>query len=157
MWFAQKQQCNNNNNNSNSNSNNNNSNSIATTTIAPTPTISTAPKVEDLVKKAIKEALDKRKIAEVYKETLNYFNQEELPANVWLTKYAVRDKDNNYTELTPNDMHHRMAEEFSYMEKYYEDNMLTGNLEYRCDYGKNRKELNADNCFPDLNFHLLNV
>ena len=43
--------------------------STVITTLGSAPTISTAPKVEDLVKKALKEALDKRKIAEVYKET----------------------------------------------------------------------------------------
>ena len=61
--------------------------STVITTIGSTPTIgiatttmSSTPKVEDLVKKAIKEALDKRKIAEVYKET---FPEDTVASSVF--------------------------------------------------------------------------
>ena len=42
---------------------------------------------------------------EVYKSTLEYFNGDELATNVWVTKYALRDLDDNYYELTPACMH----------------------------------------------------
>ena len=47
----------------------------------------------------------KRKFSkeEVHKDTLIYFNGDELATNVWMTKYALRDLDNNYYESNPTD------------------------------------------------------
>lgn len=58
-----------------------------------------------------------------YDETLEasskYF-REKLPATVWADKYAMRDAENNLLELTPDDMHDRLAGEFARVdaEKY---------------------------------------
>jgi len=41
-----------------------------------------------------------------------YF-KEKLPASVWTDKYALRDKENNLLELTPDAMHDRLASEFA--------------------------------------------
>ena len=46
---------------------------------------------------------------EVEKETLNYFNNDELATNVWMTKYCLKDKKGNLLEKTPDDMHRRLA------------------------------------------------
>lgn len=48
-----------------------------------------------------------------------YF-KEKLPASIWTDKYAMRDADNNLLELTPDDMHDRLAGEFARIdaEKY---------------------------------------
>lgn len=46
-------------------------------------------------------------------ELLNYFNGDELAANVWLSKYAQEG------EKTPNDMHRRLAKEFARIEDKY--------------------------------------
>ncbi len=54
---------------------------------------------------------------EAFKASLEYFSGEELPANVFVTKYALQDNDGNYLELTPDDMHHRTAREFARIEK----------------------------------------
>lgn len=54
---------------------------------------------------------------EALKASLSYFNGEELPASVFVNKYALRDKDGNFTELTPDDMHRRLAREFARIEK----------------------------------------
>ncbi|OUU74566.1 MAG: ribonucleoside-diphosphate reductase, adenosylcobalamin-dependent, partial [Methylococcaceae bacterium TMED69] len=60
---------------------------------------------------------------EVTKATLDYFDGDELAANVWVTKYALRDLENNYYELTPEDMHNRLAGEFSRIEEKYPNPM----------------------------------
>jgi len=48
--------------------------------------------------------------------TLEYFKGDELATNVWMTKYALKDKGGNYLEKTPAEMHERLAKEFSRME-----------------------------------------
>ena len=60
---------------------------------------------------------------EVYKETLDYFNGDELATNVWITKYALRDLGDNYFEKSPDDMHRRLAKEFAAIEKKYKNPM----------------------------------
>lgn len=50
-------------------------------------------------------------------ECLKYFNGDELAASVFLEKYALRDKEDNLLEKTPEDMHWRMAKEFARIEK----------------------------------------
>ena len=53
---------------------------------------------------------------EVEKTTLEYFNGDTLATNVWITKYALKDKNSNLLEKSPNDMHLRLAKEFARME-----------------------------------------
>lgn len=55
---------------------------------------------------------------EVYNETLKYFKGDELATNVFF-KYCLSDKDGNYLELTPDDMHHRLAKELHRIELKY--------------------------------------
>ena len=45
---------------------------------------------------------------------LEYFNGDELAASTWFNKYAING------EVTPDDMHRRMAKEFAKIEKAYE-------------------------------------
>jgi len=53
---------------------------------------------------------------EVRAKTLEYFGGDELATNVFMTKYCLKDKQGNLTELTPDDMHVRMAKEFARIE-----------------------------------------
>ena len=46
---------------------------------------------------------------EVYDATLKYFKGDELAARVWSSKYALKDSFGHIFELTPDDMHHRLA------------------------------------------------
>lgn len=57
---------------------------------------------------------------EVYAATKDYFFGDSLPADVWPNKYSLRDDDGNPLELTPADMHDRLANEFARIdaEKY---------------------------------------
>jgi ribonucleoside-diphosphate reductase alpha chain len=42
-----------------------------------------------------------------------------LAATVWSTKYALKDSYGNFYELTPDDMHKRLAREIARIEKQY--------------------------------------
>ena len=56
---------------------------------------------------------------EVREKTLEYFNGDELATNVFITKYCLKDKEGNLTELSPDDMHIRMTKEFARMENKF--------------------------------------
>ena len=58
---------------------------------------------------------------EVLKAATDYFKGDELAANVWLNKYALKDTQGNLYELTPDDMHHRIASEIARIEQKYPD------------------------------------
>lgn len=48
---------------------------------------------------------------------LKYFNGDELAASTWKNKYALDD------EVTPDDMHKRLAKEFARIDSKYENSM----------------------------------
>ncbi len=80
---------------------------------------------------------------------LNYFNGEELPASVWQNKYAEKG------EITPNDMHYRMAVEFHEVEKDYQKHENPRLKSKLSEYGKNRKNLDLPtifNLFKDFKY-----
>ncbi len=60
---------------------------------------------------------------EAFEASLKYFAGDELAARVWVSKYALKDSLNNYYELTPDDMHHRLASEIARIEKNYPNAM----------------------------------
>lgn len=57
------------------------------------------------------------------KATTEYFNGDELAATVWASKYALKDSFGNIYELTPLDMHNRIAAEIVRIETKYENPM----------------------------------
>lgn len=61
---------------------------------------------------------------EVYNATLKYFNGDDLATNAWMSKYALKE-GNNFLELTPDDMHKRMAKEFARIENNYPNPQFT--------------------------------
>ncbi len=62
---------------------------------------------------------------EVLKKATQYFKGDELAANVWMNKYALKDSDGNIYEQTPDDMHWRLASEIARIEKKYPNPMST--------------------------------
>jgi ribonucleoside-diphosphate reductase alpha chain len=54
---------------------------------------------------------------EVLKASVDYFSGNEVSAKVFTDKYALRDKENNFCELTPDDMHKRLASEFARIDR----------------------------------------
>lgn len=60
---------------------------------------------------------------QAYEATLKYFEGDELAARVWASKYALKDSFGNLYELTPDDMHHRIAREIARIENNYPKSM----------------------------------
>ena len=60
---------------------------------------------------------------EAYKASLEYFKGDELAARVWASKYALKDSFGNIYELSPDDMHHRIAREIARIENKYPNPM----------------------------------
>ena len=58
---------------------------------------------------------------EVYQRSLKYFKGDELAASVFAGKYALQDAKGNFLELTPDDMHSRLASEFAGIEEEYDN------------------------------------
>ena len=50
-----------------------------------------------------------------------YFAGDDLAAQVWVSKYALKDSFGNIYETTPEDMHHRIADELVRIENNYEN------------------------------------
>ncbi len=69
--------------------------------------------------------MDKRVYSydESYAASLKYFDGDELAARVWVSKYALKDSLGNIYELTPDDMHHRIASEIARIEAKYPNPM----------------------------------
>lgn len=59
------------------------------------------------------------KVETVNRETREYFNGDDLATNVFITKYALRDKEGDFKETNPNDMHVRIANEFARVEEKF--------------------------------------
>ncbi|MDE7376571.1 MAG: ribonucleoside-diphosphate reductase, adenosylcobalamin-dependent, partial [Muribaculaceae bacterium] len=60
---------------------------------------------------------------EAYEASLKYFGGDQLAARVWVSKYALKDSNGNIYELTPDDMHHRIAGEIARIEEKYPNPM----------------------------------
>ncbi len=56
---------------------------------------------------------------EVLASAIEYFNGDELAANVWINKYALKDSHGNIYDRTPDDMHRRIARELHRIEQKY--------------------------------------
>ena len=59
---------------------------------------------------------------EIMRSSVEYFHGDELAANVWMNKYALRDGGRIY-ELNPDMMHRRLAAEYARIEAKYENPM----------------------------------
>lgn len=60
---------------------------------------------------------------EAYEASKEYFGGDELAARVWANKYALKDSFGNLYEKTPDDMHHRIADEIVRIENKYPEPM----------------------------------
>ncbi|HQK36756.1 MAG TPA: adenosylcobalamin-dependent ribonucleoside-diphosphate reductase [Bacteroidales bacterium] len=56
---------------------------------------------------------------EALRKSIEYFSGDELAATVWVNKYALKDSFGRIYELTPDDMHWRIAREIARIEKRY--------------------------------------
>ena len=60
---------------------------------------------------------------QAYQASLKYFNGDELASSVFVEKYALRTPKDDLLELTPSDMHRRLAREFARIEAKYPNPM----------------------------------
>ena len=60
---------------------------------------------------------------DAYEKSLEYFDNDELAANVFVTKYALSNKRGDFLEESPYQMHRRLASEFARIEKKYPNPM----------------------------------
>ncbi len=65
------------------------------------------------------EQYKKYSFEEAFAESLKYFDGDELAARVFVNKYALKDSYGNIYELSPKDMHDRIASEIARIEKKY--------------------------------------
>ena len=54
---------------------------------------------------------------EAFVASVEYFKGDDLAARVWVNKYALKDSYGNIFELTPDDLHRRLASEIARIEK----------------------------------------
>ncbi len=60
---------------------------------------------------------------EAFRESLKYFNGDDLAARVWVNKYALKDSFGHIYEQSPDDMHRRLAKEIARIEQQYKNPM----------------------------------
>lgn len=60
---------------------------------------------------------------EAFEASLEYFGGDELAARVWVNKYAMKDSYGNIYEKSPDQMHHRIANEIARIEGKYPNPM----------------------------------
>lgn len=70
-----------------------------------------------------KKIYQKYPIDEVKAAAKEYFHGDTLAGDVWANKYALKDSEGNIYELTPDEMHHRIASEIARIEKKYPNPM----------------------------------
>lgn len=73
------------------------------------------------VEKDVKVSTYDRK--DVLKYSIDYFSGDELAAEVWINKYALKDSNGNIFEKNPRDMHNRIASEIARIESNYPNPM----------------------------------
>jgi len=82
--------------------------------------------------------------SEVLTAALKYFDGDELAATTWMNKYAMKQDDEHFSELDPDDMHHRLARQFARIEEKYSD---CEDLTKLSSYGKTREKLNKQSIY----------
>lgn len=93
---------------------------------------------------------------ETLRKCLEYFDGDELAATTWMQKYALKNHEGDYVELTPDDMHKRLAKEFALVEsKYLDTSNLNGSSSQLSVYGQQRNPLDEKSIyglFKDFNY-----
>jgi ribonucleoside-diphosphate reductase alpha chain len=85
---------------------------------------------------------------EVLEAAVAYFNGDELAGTTWMNKYAMKDEDGEFVELSPDDMHRRMAKEFGRIESDYRlKYKLNGSAKFLSKYGQEREDLTEEKVY----------
>ena len=88
-------------------------------------------------------------IEKIKDDVLNYFDGDELAADVWIKKYSLKNQKGELLEKTPKDTHQRMAKEFARIENKYhvETTEETDDFHKLSEYGKKRDFLTEEKIF----------
>jgi len=85
---------------------------------------------------------------QVLESAVAYFNGDELAGTTWMNKYAMKNKDGEFVELDPDDMHRRMAKEFGRIESDYKLKYnLNGSAKFLSKYGQEREDLTEEKVY----------
>lgn len=98
---------------------------------------------------------------EAIKAATEYFGGDEMAADVWVNKYALKDSDGNLYEYHPDQMHKRLAKELAKIESNYpnslsEDEIYNSIKGFKyivpqgspmAGIGNNKQLLSLSNCF----------
>ena len=85
---------------------------------------------------------------QVLKSSISYFKGDELAATTWMNKYAVKNNTGEFVELSPDDMHKRMAKEFGRIEADYKLKYnLNGSAKFLSQYGQEREDLTEEKVY----------
>ena len=85
---------------------------------------------------------------QVLEAAVAYFNGDELAGTTWMNKYAMKNKEGEFVEQTPDDMHRRMAKEFGRIEADYKLKYnLNGSAKFLSKYGQEREDLTEEKVY----------
>ncbi|MFT4738464.1 MAG: ribonucleoside-diphosphate reductase alpha chain [Cyclobacteriaceae bacterium] len=82
----------------------------------PSVTVGIHENQQEEIKQAPLKAFERQ---EIFEATKAYFDGDELAANVWINKYAMKDSQGRIYERSPTDMHQRLASELARIEEKY--------------------------------------
>jgi ribonucleoside-diphosphate reductase alpha chain len=101
-----------------------------------------------------KESLKKTKHQQIFtyeqvlEKSITYFKGDELAATTWMNKYAMKNDLGDFVEQSPDDMHRRMAKEFSRIESDYKLKYnLNGSAKFLSKYGQEREDLSEEKIY----------
>lgn len=96
-----------------------------------------------MAEKSVESTLQTYSYQEVFEKCIIYFNEDELAATTWINKYALKNNEGRFEELTPDDTHLRMAKEFARIENVYKNKSQSEvSLKQLSKYGHDREFLN---------------
>ena len=85
---------------------------------------------------------------QVLEAAVAYFEGDELAGTTWMNKYAMKNKDGEFVEQNPDDMHRRMAKEFGRIEADYKLKYnLNGSARFLSKYGQEREDLTEEKVY----------
>lgn len=106
------------------------------------------PEAKKEVLNEIEDIVGTYSYAHAFEASKDYFNGEELPAKVFVDKYAMKDLNGKIYEKTPDQMHWRLAKEFGRIERAFQGTKLNGNDPSKLsEYGKTREILSVQKIY----------
>lgn len=87
---------------------------------------------------------------------IEYFNGDELAADVWGDKYQEKDFNNVPTEELPSDMHRRLAKPFAEREKFYQEQENIAQYEKLSGFGKTLIDRRAIQTIDEIEEEIFN-